>query len=59
MTANIQIITDSKKDIITVKSSALSQKGDKQYLTLLQNGVEIQVEVKTGISANGVTEILS
>ncbi|MBW7954878.1 HlyD family efflux transporter periplasmic adaptor subunit [Candidatus Gracilibacteria bacterium] len=59
MTANIEIITSSKENVLVVSSGNIFSKNNKTYVNLLKNGEKIQTEVKTGITANGKTEIIS
>ena len=57
MTAGVEIITESKEDILLVKTSALNEKDGKKYLTIEKNAQPIETEVETGLTSNGMTEI--
>jgi HlyD family secretion protein len=59
MTANIQVITESRQKVLTVKSTALQEINGKKILLLQKNWQEQQVEVKTGLSSWWMTEIIS
>ncbi len=59
MTANIQVITESRQKVLTVKSTALQELNGKKILLLQKNWQEQQVEVKTGLSSWWITEIIS
>nr|MDD3720665.1 HlyD family efflux transporter periplasmic adaptor subunit [Candidatus Gracilibacteria bacterium] len=59
MTANVEIIIESKENILTVKSSVITDEDGKNYVNLMKNGQTVKTEVVTGISANGLTEIVS
>lgn len=68
MTANVSIITSKKEDILCTVNSALKftpntdgkgEKYDKQGIWLLTEGKPKRVEIKTGVSDEGYTEIIS
>lgn len=59
MTANIEIITSSKENVLVVSSWNIFSKNNKTYVNLLKNWEKIQTEVKTWITANWKTEIIS
>ena len=62
MTANIEIITEEKNDVLTLNSQAISTKDWKKYVNLLKNkntGQTEEVEVETWISSDWVTEIIT
>ena len=59
MTANITIVTESRRDVLTLTSSAISESNGKSYVILLENNLEKKVEIKTGMTSAGVTEIIS
>lgn len=56
MTADIEIITISKENVLLVDSQALTIKDDKSYVTLENNS---QIEVITWLTSNGKTEVIS
>ncbi|MFA6445958.1 MAG: efflux RND transporter periplasmic adaptor subunit [Candidatus Paceibacterota bacterium] len=60
MTANIDIVTKTKEGVIAVPARAIQSKLGKKYVTILQDGVTSEVEVKLGIKASdGGVEIVS
>ncbi len=59
MTANIEIQTASRKSVLTLKASAITEKDGKKYVTIDENGQEKQVEIITWLTSGGVTEIVS
>lgn len=59
MTADIEIITESKTDIVLLKSSAITEKNGKYFVSVLKNGTTEEREIETGIVSNGMTEIIS
>ncbi|MFK7780559.1 MAG: efflux RND transporter periplasmic adaptor subunit [Candidatus Gracilibacteria bacterium] len=59
MTSNVEIIIESKENILVIKTSALVEKNGKNYLTVEKNGEETEIEVEIGIASSGMTEIIS
>ena len=59
MTANVEIITESKENILVIKTSALSEKNWKNYLTINKEWKETEVEVEIWIASSWMTEIIS
>lgn len=59
MTANVEIIVESKENILVLKTSAISEKDSKKYVTVIKNGEQIESEIVTWIVADGMTEIAS
>jgi RND family efflux transporter MFP subunit len=59
MTVNVDIITQSKKDILIIASSAIKTQGDSNYVQILNNKQVETVKVEIGISDDTNTEILS
>ncbi len=60
MSANVEIITASKKDILTVSSSAIKTKNKVSYVEILgDKNNTIKKEVEIGISNDTITEIIS
>ncbi|MDD3302380.1 MAG: efflux RND transporter periplasmic adaptor subunit [Candidatus Gracilibacteria bacterium] len=59
MGADIEIIVESKKDILVLKTSAITEKDGKSYVNVLKNGKQVETEIVTGINGDGVTEIAS
>ncbi len=68
MTANVSIITSKKEDILCAANSALKftpntdgkgEKYDKQGIWLLVDNKPTRIEIQTGVSDEGYTEIIS
>lgn len=59
MTASVEIITENKENVLTLKTSAITQKNWKSIVTIDNNWVQKEQEVELWISSNWMTEILS
>lgn len=59
MTANVEIIIESKENILTLKSSTITKENWKNYVNLIKNWQTIKTEIVTWISANWLTEVVS
>lgn len=59
MWANIEIIVESKDNIIVVKTTAITEKDWKKYVTVKKNWQEKQIEIVTWIAADWITEVAS
>lgn len=60
MTANIDIITDSRENVISIPARAVITKNGDKFVRILENGELIEVTVETGIRGiDGKVEILS
>ncbi len=59
MSANVEIITASKKDILIVLSSAIKTKNEVSYVEVLDNSNIIKKKIQIGISDDTVTEVVS
>lgn len=59
MTADVEIITESKIDILTVKTTAITETDWKKYLSIQNNWKIEEVEIETWISSDWITEITS
>lgn len=59
MTANIEIITSQKKNVLLVSSSYISTEWQKSFVLLDKNGTLEKTQVEVWTSSNGKTEILS
>ncbi len=59
MTANVEIIVESKENILVLKTSAITDKDGKKYVTVIKNWQQNELEIVTWISADGMTEIAS
>lgn len=59
MTANIDIVTAEKKEVLSVPTRAIIDRGREKIVRVAQDGSYIEVKVKTGLKgSNGMTEIL-
>jgi len=56
--ATVYVTETDMKNVITVPDSAVTRTMNGSYCTLIQNGLNMRVEVVTGISAGGYTVIL-
>lgn len=59
MWANVEIIVESKKDVLVLKTSAITEKDWKKYVTISKNWTEKETEVVVWIAADGMSEIAS
>ncbi len=59
MTANVEIITESKQNILVIKTSAITEKKWKNYLTIQSNWKQTEIEVEIWIASSWITEIIS
>ncbi len=59
MTANVEIVIESKENILVLKTSAITDKDSKKYVTVIKNWEQIESEIVTWISADWMTEIAS
>ncbi|MFH1098164.1 MAG: HlyD family efflux transporter periplasmic adaptor subunit [Candidatus Desantisbacteria bacterium] len=58
MTANVDIITDSKQDALFVPLEAIVEHGRKKKILVLQDGKFIPMEIKTGLQDETRVEII-
>ena len=58
MSANGQIVTDSKVDVIAVPPRAIRRSGGDQVVDVLRNGEVVEQIVVTGASDNNNVEIV-
>ncbi len=59
MTANVEIITESKQNILVIKTSAITEKKWKNFLTIQSNWKQVETEVEIWIASSWITEIIS
>ena len=57
MTANLEIVTDERQNVLTVPNKALKTVNKQKVVTLLRNGQQVQVPVQVGMASDTVTEI--
>lgn len=59
MTADVEIVTAQKDNVLLVSESALRRKDGGWYARVVENGVLREVAVQAGIRAKGLVEIIS
>lgn len=59
MFADVTFHTDVSENTIVAPTEAVLTRGETQYVFVVENGAAKYVEVQTGLTGNGVTEILS
>ena len=59
MTANANIITQTKSDILLIPSTAIHTQNDQSYVEVMNNRQVSQVNVEVGLSSTTQTEITS
>lgn len=59
MTANVNIITDERDNVLVVPNRAVRTVGRQKMATVLLEGNEMQVPIVTGMSGDSSTEIVS
>lgn len=59
MTADVEIISESKTNALLLKTSAIIDKDWKKYVLLNNNWKEVETEIEVGISSWSMSEILS
>ena len=59
MTANLNIIVNERKDVLTVPNRAVKTVNKRKVVTVLKNGQQVVVPVQTGVSNDSLTEIVS
>lgn len=60
MTANVEIFTDRREDVLYIPQRAIIRKNGEQLARILEKGEPVEVSVETGLRANdGLIEIIS
>ncbi|MEA4932955.1 MAG: efflux RND transporter periplasmic adaptor subunit [Lawsonibacter sp.] len=59
MFADVTFRTDTSADTIVVPTEAILTSADKQYVYVVEGGAAKYIEVTTGLTGNGVTEVTS
>ena len=59
MFADVIFHTDGSDNAIVVPTQAILTKNDTQYVFAVEENIAKQVEVETGLTGSGVTEIVS
>lgn len=59
MSASVNIMIETKDNVLMIPSSAVQKQGGQNIVTVLENGKEIQKPVEIGIASDTHTEIIS
>ena len=59
MFADVTFHTDVSENTIVVPTEAVLTRGETRYVFVVENGAAKYVEVQTGLTGNGVTEVLT
>ncbi|MBI5473577.1 MAG: efflux RND transporter periplasmic adaptor subunit [Ignavibacteriae bacterium] len=59
MTTNMTISLETRKNVLSAPTSAITRERGERYVTVLEGENKIQRKVKTGWKDNGITEIIS
>lgn len=59
MTSTVKIITASKEDILTIKSSAITERNNQKFVNKIVWWQTEEVEIETWLTSDWVTEIIS
>jgi len=59
MFADVTFHTDKSENTVVVPTEAVLTRGETQYVFVVENGAAKYIEVTTGLTGNGVTEVLS
>ncbi len=59
MTANLDILTASKDDVIVTSPQAINYEENKTYVYVLENGQKVKKEVEIGLEGEYTVEIIS
>lgn len=59
MSVSAAVVTDVKQNVLLVPNSSVKSSGDNSYVEMLENGAPRQMQVRTGLSNDTATEIVS
>lgn len=59
MFAEVTFHADVREDAIVIPTEAIQNNGDIQYVYIVENDSAVYTEITTGLTGNGVTEVLS
>ena len=59
MFADVTFFTDVSPDAVVVPTESILTSGGRQYVFIVEDGAARSVEVSTGLTGNGVTEVTS
>jgi membrane fusion protein, macrolide-specific efflux system len=59
MTANVDIITQEKQNVLYVPVRSVQSKDGDKYVQILENGIPVEKTVQTGLRADEGMELLS
>lgn len=57
MFADVTFHTDTSENTIVIPSEAILTTGESQYVFVVEDGVAHKLEIETGLTGNGVTEV--
>jgi len=58
MTASVNVLLQEHDNVIAISKKALTKKGNITFVKLIQNNQVVEREIQTGISENGLIEVL-
>ncbi len=58
MSTDLTILISFKENVLKIPELAISQKGDKKFVTVLEGNQQKKVEIKTGISDGKTVEVI-
>ena len=59
MTAQVDVVTSERDNVLNVQSSAVTGTGDNATVTVLKNGQQVRTPVVAGLKGDSTTEIVS
>ncbi len=59
MFADVSFHTDGADSVVVIPTEAILTRGETQYVFVVENGAARYVEVQTGLTGSGVTQVLS
>jgi multidrug efflux pump subunit AcrA (membrane-fusion protein) len=58
MTANLDILTESKQDVLTIPPQAINYEDNKIFVFIIQDNEKVRREIKTGLEGENQVEVL-
>jgi len=59
MTANVSIILETRKNVLSIPTSAITREAGQRHVTVLEDGNPVRRKIKIGWKYGGYTEIIS
>ena len=59
MTANVSIILETRKNVLSIPTSAITREAGQRYVTVLEDGNQARRKIKIGWKHGGYTEIIN